>query len=146
MNGCGKLAKMTFKAGDEYALKLSKFATGSEEIAKKAIYEGAKIVADEIRNNLEGILSEEATGELLDSFGITPIETDDQGNWNAKIGFDGYDSNGIANQLKARALESGTSKGQKKKPFVRPAINKTKKSVIAKMGEVIDQEINKLNL
>ena len=136
---------MTFHAGDEFAIALSRLATGSEEIAKKAIFEGAKVIADKIKSNLEGVLSPEATGELVASFGVTPIEKDASGNWNAKIGFDGYGSDGVANQLKARVLESGSSK-QQKRPFVRPAVNATKKQVVEKMGQVIDEEIQKLNL
>jgi len=139
------MARFAFKAGEEYSLKLSKLATSSEDIAKKAIYEGANIVANQIRENLKGVLSEEATGELVESFGVTPIERDSDGNWNAKVGFDGYDSKGVANQLKARAIESGTSK-QSPRPFVRPAITKTRRAVIKRMGEVVDQEIKKLNL
>lgn len=139
------MARIAFSSGNDYALKLSKLATNSEEIAKKAIYEGAGILADQIKKNLEGVLSDEATGELVDSFGVTPIEQDSDGNWNAKVGFDGYDSDGVPNQLKARALESGTSK-QPKRPFVRPAITKTRKLVLKRMGEVIDDEIKKLNL
>jgi len=133
---------MTFKAGDDYALKLSKLAAGSDEIAKKAIYEAAAIVADEIKKNLEGVLSDEATGELVASFGISKIGLDNDGNWNAKIGFDGYDSKGVANQLKARVIESGTST-KKKRPFVRPAVKATKKRAAARMEEVIEQEIKK---
>ena len=136
---------MSFKAGDDFALQLSHLATGSEEIAQKAIYEGANIIADKIKSNLQGVLSDEATGELVDSFGVTPISLDSSGNFNAKIGFDVYDSKGVANQLKARVIDSGTSKKQKH-PFVRPAVNATKKQVVARMGEVIDEEINKLNL
>ena len=143
--GVVTIARMTFKAGDDYAIKLSKLATGSEEIAKKAIYEAAGIVADQIKKNLEGVLSEEATGELVASFGVTPIEKDSNGNWNAKIGFDGYDSKGVPNQLKARALESGTSR-IKKRPFIRPAVRATKQKAQDKMAEVIDREIKKLNL
>ena len=139
------MARMTFKAGEDYAIKLSKLATNSEEIAKKAIYEGAKIVADQIKSNLKGVLSDEATGDLVASFGVTPIKKDGDGNWNTKIGFDGYDRHGVANQLKARVLESGTST-KKKKPFVRPAVNKTKGQVVKKMEEVIEQEISKLDL
>jgi HK97 gp10 family phage protein len=140
-----KLARITFMAGEEFALAISRLATQSEEIAKKAIYEGAHIIADKIKSNLEGVLSSEATGELVASFGVTPIERDKNGDWNAKIGFDGYDKDGVANQLKARVLESGSSK-QKKRPFVRPAVNATKKQVVEKMGQVIDEEIKKLNL
>ena len=136
-------ARMSFMAGEEFALALSHLATGSEEIAKKAIYAGADVIADKIKSNLQGVLSDEATGELVDSFGVTPISLDSSGNYNCKIGFDGYDSKGVANQLKARVIESGTSKKQKH-PFVRPAVNATKKQAVARMGEVIDEEINKL--
>lgn len=129
-------------AGEDFAIALSHLATGSDEIAKKAIYEGANIIADKIKSNLEGVLSSEATGELVASFGVTPITKDSDGNFNAKIGFDGYDSDGVANQLKARVLESGSSK-QPKRPFVRPAVNATRKQVIAKMNQVIDEEIKK---
>ena len=139
------MARFSFKAGEDYAIKLSKLATNSEEIAKKAIYEGVTIVADEIKKNLQGVLSDEATGDLVESFGVTPIEKDDNGNWNAKVGFDGYDRDGTPNQLKARVIESGKS-GQPKKPFVRPAVNKTRKQVVKKMEEVIDDEIKKLDL
>jgi len=137
------MARVTMYAGEDYALRLSKMATDSEEIAKKAIYEGSKIVADKIKSNLEGVLSPEATGDLLESFGVTPITKNKDGDWNAKIGFDGYDKKGVANQLKARVIESGTST-RTKKPFVRPAVNSTKKRVIQKMGEVIDEELKKI--
>lgn len=136
------MARMTFKAGDDYALKLSKLATNSDEIAKKAIYAAAEIVADKIKSNLEGVLSEEATGELVDSFGIAKIDVDSDSNWNAKIGFDGYDNAGVPNQLKARVLESGSSR-QRKRPFVKPAINSTKKAAQAAMAKVINEEIEK---
>ena len=137
------MARFAFKAGEEYALKLSKIATNSEAIAKKAIYVAAKIVADQIKSNLEGVLSPDATGELVDSFGIAKIDRDDDGNWNTKLGFDGYDSKGVANQLKARILESGTSTKQKK-PFVRPALQSTKKRAQAAMEKVIEDEIKKI--
>jgi HK97 gp10 family phage protein len=137
------MARMTFKAGDEFALKLSQLSIDSDRVAKQAIYAGAKIVADEIKSSLDGVLSPEATGDLVDSFGITPIMQDRDGNWNAKLGFDGYDRNGVPNQLKARALESGTSK-QPKRPFIRPAVNKTRTQAQAEMARVIDEEINKI--
>ena len=159
------MARMTFKAGDEYALKLSRLATNSENIAKKAIYGAAKIVADKIKSNLEALpedrfrflrygdkfagVPKRQKKDLVDSFGITPITTDNKGNWNTKIGFDGYGSiptkkypNGLPNQLLARAIESGSSVRQKK-PFVRPAVNATKKQAIAEMERIIDEEIKK---
>ena len=160
------MARMTFKAGEEYAIKLSKLATEQEEIAKKAIYAAARIVADRIKANLNALpeekfrylrdgekfvgVPERQKKDLIDSFGITPITTDNRGNWNAKIGFDGYGSTptkkypkGLPNQLLARAIESGSSVRQKK-PFVRLAVNATKKKALAKMEEIIDKETEKI--
>ena len=108
-------------------------------MAKKAIYQGAKVVADKISSGIP-----KDTGDLEKSFGITPIERDKDGNWNAKIGFDGYDSKGVPNQLKARAIESGTSKIQKR-PFVRPAVNATKTKAVEAMKKIIDEETEKNN-
>lgn len=142
MNGCGSLARMTIMAGEEYALKLSRLAEASEETAKKAVYAGAGVVADEIRTKLGGVLSKDATGALQASLGITPIDRDSDGVWNAKIGFDGYDKKGVPNQLKARAMESGTST-QPKHPFVRPAVNASRQKAEAEMARVVDEEIKK---
>lgn len=139
------MARMTFKAGDEYAVKLSKLAAGSDAIAKKAIYQGAKIVADRTRLELRRVISQtknsKSTGDLEASLGITPIQRDENG-WNAKIGFDGYDRKGVPNALKARVLESGSSR-QPKRPFVRPAVNATKQKAIEVMNQTVDEEIRK---
>ena len=102
------MAKFTIKAGEEYELKLSRLATDAEEIAKRAIYEGARIVADKVRSNLAGLptdkfrflrgsdklngLTSQEKSDLLAGLGITPMAMDGGGNWNAKIGFDGYGS------------------------------------------------------
>lgn len=129
------MANIKFRLGD-YADKLVRLRDNYEEIAIKAVRAGADIVADEIRKNLKSVLSDEATGELEQSLGITPVSRDKAGNFNAKVGFDGYDSKGVPNQLKARAKESGTSK-QKKMPFVRPAVNSTKTRVERTMDKVV---------
>jgi len=160
------MAKMTFKAGDEWALKLSRLAAQSDEISKKAIFSGAKLVADKIKSDIRALpeekyrklkQGEKFTGitklqkkDLIESFGVTPIDRNRDGDWNAKIGFDGYGSiptkkypKGLPNQLLARSIESGSSVRQKN-PFIRRAVNSTKKSAIAKMGDVIDNEIAKI--
>lgn len=171
------MARMTFKAGDDYALKLSQLATRADEVAQKAIREGAAIVTDQIRRNLNN-LREDVTlkpvsgpngeyhylkpGEkflgipdyqkqdLLDSLGITPMQIDQNGNYNVKIGFDGYGSQpthdyprGLPNQLVARATESGSSV-RPKQPFVRPAVTKTKKAAVEAINKVIDEECAKI--
>lgn len=136
------MARMTFKAGDDYALKLSALGSGSEAIAKRAIYEAAGIVTDAIHAKLLTVLSEEASGDLCDSLGITPILQDKQGNWNAKVGFDGYDRRGVPNQMKARILESGSSRVSAR-PFVEPAVRASRRQAEAAMENVIDEEIQR---
>lgn len=160
------MARMTFKAGEEYELKLSRLAAGDEEIAKKALFAAGEIVADKVRENLEALPEEnfrklregesfdglpaEQKQDLVDSFGVTPIQRDEDGIWSVKIGFDGYGRSptkaypkGLPNQLLARAVESGSSVRQKH-PFVRPAVNATKKAAVEVMQRVIDEETEKI--
>lgn len=159
------VAKFTFKAAEEYSVKLSNISSGYEEIAKEAVYEGAKVVADKIRGNLEKLeedkfrmlkkgeqfsgVSRKQKEDLLSSLGITPIKKDKEGNINAKIGFDGYGKyptkkykKGTPNKLLARVVESGSTV-RLKTPFVRPAVNATKKNVQEKMNETIEEGIKK---
>lgn len=151
------MAKMTIKGTDEYALKLSRLGKDSVEIAKKVVMAGANPIADEIRKNLEANIRDPApagkgsnrivkgnygksTGDLLGALGVAPPAVDRRGNTNTKVGFEGYDRKGVPNALKARAMESGTSK-LKKRPFVRPAVNKAKKKAIEEMGKRLEEEI-----
>ncbi len=159
------MAKLEIKAEDDFVLKLSRLAARSDEVAKRAIYEAAEIVTDKVRENLEALPEEsfrrlgkdesfdglpaEQKKDLLNSLGVTPIKLDEAGNWNTKIGFDDYGRfptktypKGLPNQLLARAVESGSSVRQKH-PFIRPAVNATKKEALAAMERVINEEIEK---
>jgi HK97 gp10 family phage protein len=136
------MATAKFMAGEEFALKLSRCSTDIEAIARKAIYAGAKIVADRMKINLESVLSEEATGQLVEAMGITPIGLR-ASEWSAHIGFDGYDRDGVAFQLIARVLESGTST-RPKKPFMRKTMNQVKNQVVEVMNQTIDEEMRKI--
>ncbi|HWT27168.1 MAG TPA: HK97-gp10 family putative phage morphogenesis protein [Mobilitalea sp.] len=131
---------MTIRGTDELELQLSKLA--NPEISKRVVMAGAQPVADEIRKGLEKNLqgSEYSKGDLLDSLGIAPADINHEGNANTKIGFDGYDSKGVPNEVKARAMESGTSK-QDKKPFVRPGTNRSKDKAIEAMQNQLNTEI-----
>lgn len=143
--GVGTMAKFAAPMLKDLEARLSRMEAHSPEIARKAVYSGAKILADEIKANLIEVLRDsEGSGDLLASFGITPISTDEHGDVNAKLGFDGYDHKGVPNQLKARALESGTSH-QKKKPFARPAVKAKKAAAVRAMEETVNEEIKKLN-
>ena len=163
MNGYGRwtgLAKMTIQGLDEYAAKLSKLGANTSAVAKRAVRAGANPVADEVRKRLEANIKDPAyagvgdggafgmksnygksTGDLLNSLGVSPPSVDRNGVYNCKIGFSGYDRKGVPNALKARAMESGTST-LRKRPFIRPAVNKAKKRALEEMGKSIDADLS----
>lgn len=148
---------MTVNAGDDLINKLANLGKNTDKIAKKVVRAGANPLADEIRKNLEKNLkdntyvgkdakkrgnkkSTKRTGDLLESLGVSPAKIDKYGNTNVKVGFDGYDEKGVPNVLKARAMESGTST-LRKRPFIRPAINKTSDKCKDEMAKKFDEEI-----
>lgn len=162
------MAKITFKRGSNYALKLQQMERHfiSDKPLEKAVAAGSAIVADQIRENLEKLPEEEyrklGEGEtfhglpkgqkrdLADSFGLTPIEKDKNGFLHTKAGFDGYGSfptntypEGIPNQLLARSVESGSSV-REKTPFVEPAVKATRKEAIETMNAVIEKEFKSI--
>ena len=159
--------KLKIKTGAEYIAKLNKLGNNADTISKKAIYNATSIVADEIKGHIKKIpldngygtesdkirgISNKQKADLIDGFGITPIKFDEYGGINAKIGFDGYGSittnkypQGVPNQLLARSVESGTS-FREKTPFVRPAVNKTRKKAVETMDRTIEEEIKKMKL
>lgn len=162
------MATIRFSKLKDYELMLSRLESGSEEIAGKAIYAGAKIIADQVKENLNQLntstqqiamisareekptyITDTAKDALINSFGITPMQKDADGMYNVKLGFDGYNSiktkkypKGQPNQLIARACESGST-AMIKQPFMRDAINKSKRAAVNKMAEVLDAEIKK---
>ena len=162
------MATIRFSKLRDYELMLGKIGDASKDICGAAIYEGAKIIADEVKNNLESLKTvsdadaimaakkEEATYltirakiGLMKSFGVTPMQRDRDGIYNVKLGFDGYNDvktkkwpKGQPNQLIARACESGSS-AMIKQPFFREAVQKTKKKAESRMAEVLDEKIKK---
>ena len=138
----------------------------SDKPLEKAVAAGSAIVADQIRDNLEALpqdefrnlgegetfhgLPEGQKRDLLDSFGLTPIEKDKYGFIHTKAGFDGYGSfptkaypEGVPNQLTARAAESGSSVRQKT-PFVEPAVRAKRKDAVETMNAVIEDEFKSI--
>ena len=159
------MAKITFPGLNDYELMISKLSKDVDDIAGKAIYAGAGVVADAIKENIKalpivrgygtekdplpgGVTAPQKAG-LIDGLGISPMQSD-AGYLNVKIGFDGYNATktekypqGQPNQLVARGVESGTSWKQMK-PFIRPAINASKSRAEAEMARILDQEIEKI--
>lgn len=147
---------------DNYVRELQNLEISAPEAIGKAIYQGADIVADAIKANIQalpvddrkhpdkvtGIKSIQKKG-LIESFGISPSRNDN-GYINVKAGFDGYNKlktkkypQGQPNAMIARTFESGNS-FTKKIPFVAPAVRATKDAAERKMAQVIDTETTKI--
>lgn len=95
------MAKWTVGKGiDKYIQDLQNLEFGSEEMAKRAVYEGAKIVTDAIRTSIqaltvgpprEGKVTQAQKAGLLEGLGIAGFRQD--GTFiNVKVGMDGYNS------------------------------------------------------
>lgn len=159
------MATITFKRGDEYVARISKLAAAKrDELIGGAIYGAANIVADEIREQLDGLPTDEGWGTsdhpvqgpkkaqkqgLEESLGIASLQ-DDGGFLNVKIGFDGYNRlqskrwpNGQPNQMVARSIERGTS-WMKGHTFVKKAVAASRTAAVAAMQDTIDKNIKNI--
>ena len=160
----------TFKAPglDKYVRQLERLGKNSDAIIGEAVYDMAKIVADEVRQRLEtmpsvpddnGLAAYRAKTKipitkaqkwgLVKSFGIASLKNDN-GYLNVKLGFDGYNEvktrkypNGQPNALIARSIESGSS-ARDKYPFIRPAVQATRKQAIAAAEVKLDEKIHSI--
>lgn len=147
---------------DTYIADLTKLFNESEEICKRAAYEGARIVADKCRSGIEGLpvrnfdkgsgmvngVTASQKAGLLAGLGIAHFRNDG-GFINVKIGMDGYNStrtkqfpNGQPNALIIRALESGTS-FRARNPVITRATNAAKGAAEAAIQKQMDEEIKK---
>ena len=152
------------KGLDSYISYLQKIGAVTDEAIGEAVYEMAKVVADSVRSGIQALptvsnqaniatykkgysrLSDEEKQGLLDGFGVSPMQ-DDGGYINVKLGFDGYNSiktkkypKGQPNALIARVTESGSSY-REKTPFIRPAVNASKKQAEQAGQMKIDEKI-----
>lgn len=160
------MAKMTVGKGlDDYISALAHFRNSiKDDVIGAAIYAGAGVVADAVRNSIEalpvvdgwgtpshplpgGVTAEQKAG-LLQGLDIAH-ERNDGGFRNVRLGFGGYNATktkkfpqGQPNMLVARACESGTS-WKRKKPFVRPAVNRARSGAEDKMRQVVDDACRK---
>lgn len=162
------MARISFKGYEAFGEKLREleFTAEGGKLLEDAVDAGVKPVADEIANRLaklpvskfqrlpEGeqfnVLSQHQKDDLLDGFGVTPVGRTKSGFVNRKVGFEGYGSfptktypQGVPNALIARAAESGSSVRQKT-PFVRPAVNATRKKAIGEMDKVVTDGLKKI--
>ena len=153
------MAKFTVGKGlEEYLAKLGNLQDISPGLAGRAIYEGAKIVADQIHANIQALpvqngpvkgrrdpYQDEVDG-LLAGLGIAKKRVEN-GYINVKIGMDGYNSRvtekypkGHPNAMIARSINIGTT-FVNRHPFINQAVRSTKAAAEEKMKEVIETGI-----
>ena len=153
------MAKFNVGKGlEEYLEKLGNLQDISPGLAGRAIYEGAKIVADQIHANIQALpvqngpvkgrrdpYQDEVDG-LLAGLGIAKKRVED-GYINVKIGMDGYNSRvtekypkGHPNAMIARSINIGTT-FVNRHPFINQAVRSTKAAAEEKMKEVIENGI-----
>lgn len=158
------------KGLNNYIAYLQTLNLVTDEMIGEAVYEMAKVVADKVRANIQALdaapkgkttyhvtetmiksqLSEEQKKGLLDGFGVSPMQ-DDNGYFNVKLGFDGYNSiktkkypKGQPNALIARVTESGSGY-REKTPFMRSAVNATRQKAIKAAQVTIDEKIEAID-
>ena len=157
------MAKYTVGKGlDDYLAQLGNLERSAKPVIGMAIYQGAKVVADEIRKEIEALpvesseqkragrrnLTQVEKDGLLEGLGVAKMK-DESGFWNVKIGMDGYNASvtakwpyGKPNAMIARSLEKGTS-FMARIPFIARAVRKSRKQAEAAMQAEVDKEIKK---
>ena len=131
------MAKVSFDGLYQYEKLLAELGQDVEKMAKYAIYPAAGLVLEELK-----AATPRDTGDLANSEILTKFRTEEGQVYTAVV-FDGYDRDGVPNSLKARAIESGTSR-MKKRPFIRPTVNRIKQRVIETMSAGVDEYIKNL--
>lgn len=146
------MGKVTVIGIDNFISDMEALGGNVKTAAGKAVYYGAKAVADSVRAGIEaapdrrykkgglasGLTKPEKDG-LLNGLGISRMRNDG-GFFNVRIGFDGYNENGKANAMIARSHEAGTSWLQKN-PFISSAARKAEAAATAAMTKTFESEL-----
>ena len=154
------MARIEFTGIDEYFKKLDRLGDKATGVCKRALYDGAAVLADAVRTEVEALPTTDRNGDpqqileyekqgLLEGMGIAKMR-DDGGKISTRVDFDGYNRlrskaypNGHPNSMIARAINSGTSK-RPKNPFMNRAIRKGRAKSEAAMAARMDADINEI--
>lgn len=142
------MSTVTIKLPDEFMNQLSEFDSRLEDVFTKSLEDGAEIVENQVRANLQGVIGRgiktksRTTGQLLGALGTSPVKPTSKG-YDIKVGFAETRKDGESNEKISNILEYG-KKGQAAKPFMKPAEDATKSKVKAKMEETFKAEAEKI--
>lgn len=143
------MANMKFTMPEDFIKKISSLGDKTDEVIAKVLEAGAEVVESEVRNNLETQIGNntkqksKSTGQLISALGTASVRQDKKGVMNVKIGFSENRSDGKKNAMIATVLEYGKS-NQKARPFIKPALRKSKNACINAMIRKLDEEIERL--
>lgn len=154
------MATAKVKMPDKHLSKLSKLGKNTDMIVEKVLESGGEVMVKKIRENLSAVVGSgtkyesRSTGELEDSLGVAPMDVDEKGNYNIKIGFNEprrkqYEAKSkrsyytATNAMVANVLEYGKH-GQPAKPFLKPAISSSRSQCKKAMIETFNEEVKKL--
>ena len=132
------MAKIEFDWGG-YQDKLVDLETSIDGLIKRSVYPAAGMLIEAIKQNTP-VAHPEDGNNLRNSMALKKFQKDDGYVYTAVV-FEGYDERGVPNVLKARVLESGSSK-RPKHPFVRPTVNRIKKQLMAMIEANLEQAID----
>ncbi|MBQ9325172.1 MAG: hypothetical protein IJ246_05320 [Clostridia bacterium] len=157
------MARCTIKGLNDWSVKLQELGEAAHEIMGAAVYEGARVVADGVKQALgtipiddgykpNGVPRKSATqdeiNDLRSAVGIARFDSTG-GKVSTAVGFDGYSSHktkkypgGVPLPMIARSIESGSSVRQKH-PFMRRTANNLKGAAQEAMVRAAAEEIRK---
>ena len=143
------MAKITLKTSTQFQVSMERLGEAADGICKMAIYEGAAIMTDQIKKNLDALptdkyrylrggdkftgVPEPQKQDLKNALGISPMKQDENGDWNTKIGFDGYGSTetnkypgGVPTRCWRARSKVGRLCEQKRRLCARPSIRRAR--------------------
>lgn len=160
------MAKIEFLDNGRYITKLEIVNLRTGMIASNALYAGAGMLADAVRESIKTIHvtkdkilqgAQKLTGlqrwreakQVADALGITRHRSE-KDRHDVKIGYDGYSdyatekySNGVPILLIAASTEVG-SEVREAQPFWRKLVTQMKPKVIERMQQSIDEDLDRL--
>lgn len=165
------MARMSFTGCEEFAEKILALGMDAEDVAKQALYDGAGVTADALRQavdelNVEDfhplpgaknaehygpltVLTADDVEDLKAGIGIAKFENK-RGSITTAISFTGYSRHkskqfprGIPLAVIARSIESGSS-ARAKQPFIRPMVNRIKDIVQSAMVKAAEKRMNEI--
>lgn len=165
------MARMNFTGVEEFSNKILALGTDAESVAKAALYDGAGVVADALRQAVDtlptekmhpvpgmpngdqygvlNVITEEDKQDLKGGVGIAKFENK-RGGVTTAVSFNGYARRtekkypkGVPLAMIARSIESGSST-RAKHPFVRPLAKRVQAAALDAMIKGADKRINEI--